>query len=352
MSEDQEKQKRVSIDVSSSTILKIIVVLALLWFVYLIKEVLAILFVAIILTSAFTPWVTWLKRKKIPRALSVVIIYIIILSILGLIVGLMVDPFVEQIGQLRQNLPAYFEGVTESFTDLQAYLAERGYVDNLNQFLTTIQGSLTEATGGILGTVTGIFGGIFSLIIILVLTFYMTVEEDVLKRVVWSITPIKYQPFILQKIAQVQKKLGKWFKGQLILMLIIGVISFVCLKIIGVKYALVLALIAGVFEIVPILGPIMAGVIAVVLVLASSGWLKAFFVIIIYIFIQQIENNWLVPKIMQKAVGLNPIISIVVLLIGAKLAGIIGALLAIPLAVVIGVLAKDLVVDKEEAPQQ
>ena len=352
MKEESDKDKKISIDISSSTIIKIIVILALLGFLYLIKEVLAIIFVAIILTSSFAPWINWLKRKKIPRAVSILIIYIIILSILGLIVSLLVDPLTEQIAQLNENLPQYFEGVSGKFVDLQNFLREKGYVENVNQFLTTIQGSLAETTGGIWGAISGIFGGLVSVVVVLVITFYMTVEEDALKRLVWSITPSKYQPFFLQKISEAQRKLGLWFKGQMILGLIIALMSFIALKIIGIKYALVLALIAGLFEIVPILGPILAGIVAVLLTLASVGWTKAVFVVIIYIFIQQIENNFLVPKIMQKAVGLNPIISIIVLLIGAKLAGIIGALLAIPLAVVVSVFARDLVDNKvEEVPK-
>jgi predicted PurR-regulated permease PerM len=348
MPEELNKDQKITIDISSSAILKIIVILALLGFLYLIKEVLVLIFVAIILTSAFMPWVNWFKRRGIPRALGILIIYVVFLSLVGLVISLLIGPLTEQIGQLSANLPTYFTGVSERFNDFRNFLSEKGYVENVNQFLTTLEGSLTKVTGGIWGAITGIFGGLMSVVVILVITFYMTVQENVLKRLVWSITPSKYQPFVIQKITLAQRKLGSWFKGQLLLGLIIGLMCFIALKIVGVKYALVLALIAGIFELVPILGPILAGVVAVVLTIVTGEWMKAVFVVIIYIFIQQVENNWLVPKVMQKAVGLNPIISIVVLLIGAKLGGILGALLAIPLTVVISVFAQDLMDHKVE----
>ena len=163
----------------------------------------------------------------------------------------------------------------------------------------------------------------------MVITFYMTIEEDGLKKFVRSIAPIEYQPYLVQKTNRIQVKMGGWLRGQLILMFIIGSLTYVGLLILDVPYALVLAIFAGLAEFVPFLGPLIAAVPAVFFSFSDSPW-KAFGVVIFYIVLQQLENQVIVPKVMQKAVGLNPIVVIIVMLIGAKVAGLVGILLAVP----------------------
>lgn len=140
---------------------------------------------------------------------------------------------------------------------------------------------------------------------------------------------------------RMQSKIGLWLRGQLILSFIIFLLIYVALSILGVKYALILALVAGMTEFVPYLGPILAAVPAIILVFAQSGFVMALFVAIIYYLVQLIENNIIVPKVMQKVVGLNPIVSIAVLMIGFNLGGVVGAILSIPVATAVSVFVKD-----------
>jgi predicted PurR-regulated permease PerM len=167
-----------------------------------------------------------------------------------------------------------------------------------------------------------------------------------MKKLVWSVVPIRHQPYIMQLINRMQKKIGMWLRGQLILSLIIFALTYIGLLILGVKYALVLALIAGLTEFIPYLGPLLAAIPAVFLAFTQSPML-AVFVAVLYYVIQLTENNILVPKIMQKAVGLNPIVSIAVLLIGFQLAGVVGAILSIPVATAASVFFKDVLDGKE-----
>lgn len=336
----EKNQAPLDVNISILSIIKIIVVLLLLWFVYMVKEVFGIIFVALILASAFDPWVDWLQKRKVPRGLSIILIYLVLILLLSLVVILLIPPVTEQIQEISSDLPHYWNKLTTGFESLKQYSTEHGLMGNLQNFLGSLSSASSKATGGVFSAVTGIFGGIVSFFLIMVLTFYITVEESALKRAIRFVAPDKYQPYILQLINRIQKKIGRWLRGQLVLCAIIAFLVYVGLLILNVKYALVLALVAGIFEIIPYLGPIMGAIPAVLLAFTQSP-IKALLVIILYFIIQQLENNIITPKVMQKAVGLNPIISIVALLIGAKLGGIVGALLAIPLTTAIGVFAKD-----------
>ena len=175
---------------------------------------------------------------------------------------------------------------------------------------------------------------------ILVITFYLTISKNGFRQFLEFIVPSKYHTNLLRMFSMSQKKVGLWFRGQLLLCSIIGILSFIGLLILGVQYALVLGLIAGISEIIPFVGPILGAIPAVVLAFIQSP-IKALLVIILYIVIQQFENHIIVPNLMNRVIGLNPIVVIVTILIGGKLAGIIGAIVAVPVATVIVMLAKD-----------
>jgi len=308
---------------------------------YLIKDILAILFVSLIFASALDPSVDWMQRKKIPRGLGVILIYLIFFSVLGLLLYLIIPPVAEQISGLSENFPAYLDKVISGYTSLREYSLQHGFLDNLKNTLYSISTNMQSAAGSVFSTVIGFFGGIFSFFLVLVITFYMTVEENAIKKLVWSLAPTKHQPYIMQLINRMQRKIGLWLRGQLILDLIIFLMSFIVLFSLNIKYALVLALFAGVMETIPYLGPILGSIPAVFIAFTMSPILGLIIGLLFYL-IQLLENNILVPKVMEKAVGLNPIVSISALLIGFQLAGIVGALLAMPVATALSVIVKDI----------
>jgi len=339
-----QEKNQVTINISTSAIFKVIIILLLLGFLYLIRDILAILFVAIILASVIDPIAAWASQKKVPRGITTFFIYFILFSVFSLVVALIIPPVAEQINQLSTNFGYYWDKVISGFSVLHDYSSQYGISENIQKGLQTVQGSLGKTAGGVFSTLGSIFGGIVSLVLTLVIGFYMVVEEDAIKRLFRSVAPVNYQPYLLRLFFRMQEKIGLWVKGQLILSLIIFIFSFVGLLILGVEYALVLALMAGLAEFVPYVGPIIAAIPAVFLAFTQSP-IKALLVIVLYFIIQQLENNIIVPKVMQKAVGLNPIVSIVAILIGVRLAGVIGALLAIPVATALGVFIKDLVAE-------
>ena len=345
----EEKNIIRNISISTGSIIKVVLVFLALYFCFLIRDILAILFVSLILASAFDPWVDFMSYKKIPRGVGLLLIYLVMFGILAFALYLLVPPIVTQISEISNSFPTYYEKVTTGFSSIKTYSLEHGLItsESFSNFFKTA----APSAEGFINWLFNIFGGIISFFVILVITFYLTVEETAIKRCLRFVAPDKYQPFLFQLMNKIQKKIGSWLQGQLILCLIIGVMSYIGLLILGVKYALILALVAAISELIPYVGPVIGAIPAVFLAFAQSP-VKAILVIALYFVVQQLENHILVPKVMQKAVGLNPIISISSLLIGAKIGGVPGALLAIPVATAIGIIVREFFRERKEREEE
>jgi len=337
--------KNTTISISTATIIKIILILIVLVFLYLIREVLALIFVALVLASAFDPWVDWFHQRRIPRGLGILVIYIILFSIISASVFLLITPISNEVKDIALNFPHYYQKVLEWYGKFQSLGGPANGLQ-LDNNLTSLGDNIGAALNKLINTVFSIFGGIVSFFLILVITFYFSVEEEGVKRFVRVITPLKHQPYVMQLIVRMQRKMGLWLRGQIILSLIIFVLVFTGLSILGIKYALLLAFLAGIFEIIPFLGPTISAVPAIFLALTQSP-LKALFVVILYLIVQQLENHIITPKVMGKTVDLNPLIVIIVILIGVKVGGVIGALMAVPVATALSVFLKDVFESKE-----
>lgn len=327
----------VTVHISSLSLLKILVVLLVLAFLYIVWDVVILLFVSLIFAASLGPAVNWLEAKKIPRSGAILLIYSAVLLFLAGVIALLIPPITEQIGQLAANFPFYYERLQRFFggANVPATVAQ-GLQQNLQSFGDTI----SSYTSSVFTAVSGLFGGVLTLILVLVLTYYFSVRKDGIKNLLQSVTPLKYQKYAMNLLMRIQDKLGLWLRGQLLLSGIIFLVTLIGLLILDVHYALVLALIAGITEAIPMIGPIIGAIPAIALAFIQSP-LKAGLVIIMYIVVQQLESNLIVPKVMQRAVGLNPVVVIVAILLGGKLAGVLGAVLAIPVATAAMVVARD-----------
>ena len=342
-----ELDKRpISINITSGTIIKTIAIFVLVYFLYLVSDILIIFFVSLVFSSALDPWVDKLKKKKIPRSLSVLMLYFIVFAVLGVTLYLITPPIINEVNSISSNFPSYLESISSKFSLLKDYSLKYGLFDSTKSSLGIVTGYLHNTASGVVFTLFNIFGGLFSFALILVLTFYMVVEESAIKKLVWSIAPEKNQSYVMHLVNRMQLKMGYWLRGQLIVSLSLAVMSYIGLEILGVNYALVLALLVGFFSFIPYMGAILGALPAVLMAFIQSPLLAIFSVILFYI-IHFIEGNFLQPKIMQKAVGLNPIVSILVILAGFKLAGVIGALLSIPVATALSVFIQDIFRNKE-----
>ena len=346
------ENKNINISISTGTILKTVGIFLVLMFAYFIRDVLLTVFIAIIFAAVIEPLVNFLEGKKIPRGIGIIIIYLALFLFLVLIVRLIIPPIAEQISLLTRNFPELWNRILENFGSLRDYSEEQGLVGNIQQSLQGIQTGLQKAASGVYSFIVSIFRNVVNFVLILVIIFYLVVQKDAINKLFKAVAPARYQPYLIELFGVIQKKIGYWARGQLILGLIIGGLSFVGLIFVLPKYALVLALIAGVTEFIPYLGPVLGAIPAVFLgfTVPPISFSRGIFILVLYVFIQQIEEKFIVPKVMQRQVGLNPVVTIIVMLIGAKLAGIMGLILAIPVATTIGVIIKDFL-QRSELPR-
>lgn len=304
------------VELSYKTIVFTVIFLASLIVLWSIRDILILLFISFMLMETLHPTVVRLEKLRLPRPLAIIIIYIFIVGILGATLAGMVPILVSQTSELIRVLP-----------DLLKNLQLFGFsaVDLSSQFkiLETLPGEIAK-------TVLSLFSNLFSGFVILVVTFYLLLERRHLSRYSLKLSGSKGQAVVVKIFEQLEGRLGQWVNGQVLLMVVIGVLSYVGYLIIGLPYALPLALIAGVLEIVPTVGPIVATVLASLIGLTISP-LLAILAIVWGTAVQQAENNFIVPKIMKETVGINPIVTILVIATGAKLGGVGGALLAIPI---------------------
>lgn len=331
------KEAKQTFNLSILNLLKIAGVILVIIFLYLIRDILAIIFVAAILAAALDPWVDYLQEKKIPRPVSILALYVIGLSVIILALVLIVPVMTTEIRSLANNFPVYYEKLLNAFGQFQeSSSVTRSFTGILESWAV----NLGQTTKSVFSTISGVFGGIISFIAVLVITFYLIVKKDNMRSFIETLAPKKYHAYAIQLYNRVQKKIGSWLSGEISLMVIVAILAYLGLLILGVRYTLLLALIAGLTELIPYVGPTIGAIPAVLIALTDSP-LKALLVVILYVIIQQLENSVIVPKVMKRAVGLNPIVVIVVILIGGKIAGILGALLAVPIATIASVLIKD-----------
>lgn len=336
------------LDISTASIFKFVLIVLFFILLYLVRQVLMILLFAIVIASAISPFGNWLERKRIPRLLGILLLYLTVFILVVFVLTLVI-PFVSQeVGQLTEDLPRFIAKITAS---LEAIKGETGAFDIIGQLqglLDALSQFLQESSQSAVGFIISIFGGIISFFGIIVISFYLSVMRGGIDSFLRSVVPDKYESYILNLWHRSERNLGRWFQAQLLLSLIVGLMTFVGLSLLGVKFALVLAVLAMVLELVPNVGPVLAAIPAVTLGFFQSPSL-GFWAIILYIIIQQIENQLLTPLIMGKTLGINPVVVIISLLIGFNLAGILGMILAVPVATVIVEWFNDIVEKKEKA---
>lgn len=337
----------ININITSQTIIKIIVILVLLFFLYFIRDILAVFFIALIFSTALDSPVDWLAKRRVNRSVSTLLIFLVFFAVISLIVYLIIPPIITELSQLSANFPFYFNKINSLFNYFSTKNeAPAGLVNNISSALGSLNSALQTAASSLFSTVTAIFGGLVSFVLIMVLIFYMVAEENAMKKLIWSLMPVGRQSYAINLIERMQKKVSLWLKGQLILIVALFVFLYVGFLILHLNYALILALFVAVAQVIPFFGPIIGAFPVFILAYIQSPWL-CLFVAIFYLIVQTIENNILVPKIMEKTVGLNPIVVIFVLLSGWQIAGVVGAIISLPLATAASVFIKDYFNNKE-----
>ena len=335
------KDKNINITIDSASFFKAVMVLLLFALLYMLKDLALVLLTAVVVASAIEPATKWFGKYKIPRVPAVILIYILVFSSIATIFYLFVPPLFQQVSSFADTLPRYLESME--------FLAPLGGVDtvqtgqfvgnftqsfSLKDTLTSFQNSIAGISGNAFETISIVFGGVFSFFLVVIISFYLAVQERGIEDFLQIITPVKHEKYIADLWHRSQAKIGKWMQGQLLLGLLIGVLVYLGLTILGVPYALLLALLAAAAELIPLFGPIIAAVPAVILGFMSSPTL-GLMVIGLYVIIQQFENHLIYPLVVRKVVGVPPLLVILALIVGGQLAGLLGMLIAVPVAAAI-----------------
>ncbi len=332
--------KKNQIEISTGTMLRAVFVILLVGILFFVRDIIVLLFLAVIVSSTIDPLVDMLERKKIWRVFSVSAIYLVSFFIISLAISFLIPPIVYQFNEFSQNIPHYYQKIQNSIEPINYFFQTKNIIVDTQSIFNNLSGWLSRAPRNIFSTTVGVFSGLIAVISVLAMAFYMTLVKDGIKKTVVAVTPKKHQQHAANLTIRIKHQIGKWMQGQLVLMGIIFVLDFVGLSFIGIPYALILAVIAGILEIIPYVGPVLASVPGVILGFLISPT-KGFLALLVYFIVQQAEGHMIVPLVMKKAVGLNPVAVIVALLVGAKLGGILGAVIAVPVATTIDIFVRD-----------
>lgn len=314
------------IEVSHKTIVFTVFFLTGLWFLFYVRDIILELFVALLLMTILEPVVNFLTGIKIPRSIATFLSYVLFFGIFGVVISFILPPLIEQTTSFVSALPSYLSnlGIGEALSS------------NLtNEFLAKLSG----LPGEVIKFTFSIFTNLISVLTVLVFSFYMLLARGNLDDTLGFFFGDERKKEFASLIGNLEVRLGGWARGQIALMAIVGLLTYIGLAILGVPYAFPLAMLAGLLEIVPYLGPIIAAIPSLIIGFGISPAMGLGTVIVAFL-VQQLENYVLVPKIMEKSVGVSPIITLIALAIGARLAGVVGMIISVPSVIAFQVFSK------------
>ena len=352
------KEETMRIEMGLADVIKVtLVVLVVYYLSSMVTEITGLVvtvFLSIIIASALTPAVDWLQKKRVPRVLGTLLVYAVVLALITLILSSFVPVIAEQLFALAVNLSDLLQNLVH--TDLESLPVVGRFAPDLSNFLDQISSDqlISQIQSGMKAianslyaignsgyiAIKTVFGGLFTAFTVFVLSFYMVIEKNSVEESLANIVPERHAEKFMRLNRNIQSKLGAWLRGQMTVSLTLGILSWIALKIIGIPYAATLGLFTGIITVIPYVGAALSAIIPIGIAFTISPW-SALFVVIAYIAIQSLEGNLITPLIMNKAVDLNPVTIIIVLLMGAELFGVMGVILAIPVTAAVAVFIDD-----------
>ncbi len=320
------------IEISHKTVIFTLLLLVGVWLLYFLRQIILQIFVALLIMTIVNPLVRKLQRFKIPRIISIIFIYGLIIGLLSLVVGLVLPPLFEQTKNFAISIPEYL-----------------GHIETPFFVGSDIAAQLTQELGAVPSQAVKVgvsfFANIISVVTVFVFAFYLLLERNKLDDQLSTLVGEENSKKVARIIDKLEIKLGGWARAELLLMTIVGTTSYIGFLILGIPFALPLAILAGLLETVPTLGPILGAVPAVMVGFGVNQFAGVSVAAMAFL-IQQLENYIIVPKVMQDSVGVSPIVTLSALIIGFKIAGVVGAILAVPTVITLGVLGKEFFFDK------
>jgi predicted PurR-regulated permease PerM len=292
---------------------------------YYMRDVLGVLLVSIILSSAIYGPIDFLERKKIPRVLAVVMIYLVGASIVALLLYAIIPLALIQLKYFLSHLNELKIPLLEFFGSWQI-------VSQIDQSINNFINAIFYSNTSLSDFISGFLSKLFFAVVALVISFYLSLRKDGVESFIRAILPPQKEDLVVNLYIRTRKKLTRWLSGQIILSIIMGALTFLGLSILGIDYAFILALLAAVLEVVPYVGPITVGTV-VFLMSLSQSITTALLALLVFLVIQQLENHIIVPIVMSKAVGTDPVVILIAMLAGGQIAGIVGVLVAVPVVI-------------------
>ena len=313
------------LDISWATIVKIISALALLYFIYLVKDLLVWFLFALVISVLFNPAVNFLRKLRLPRVLAGIVVYVGIFVLLGFLIFKMAPLLFLELKEFSVRFPEYFNRASPFLRGLNIKALQ-----SFDAFIATIEDTLYNASTNIFTAVGSIFGGVFASITIFTIAFFLSLEEKGVERTIYLIAPREYKDKILEIWAKTQKKVSLWFATRILGMVFVGISTAIACYALNIQYAVFFGLFAGLSDIIVTIGPLLSGgIIAIIIALNSLP--KALFFVVIFTIIQEIEGHILLPVLTKKFLRLPPSLVLISILVGSRLWGVLGAILAIPL---------------------
>lgn len=315
-----------TLDVSWETIIKFFIASFIFYVIYLTRDIAIWFFFALVISILLQPAINFLRWLRLSKIIAIAIIYLSIFGFLGLLIYLTAPIFAFELKQFSQYLPDYFEKINPV---LKQFGIDLAYI--FSDFTKVLARGLEQSSGGIIAAVLAFFGGLSSAVFILTISFFLSLEERGVEKVLVLLSPKKYEEYIIALFERAQSKVAGWFGARILVCLFVGVASFIVFYIFGVKYAFILALLAGILNFVPYIGPWITSILLIVFVASSStSWFLVFYVLAAFLVIQLIENSLLTPMLMKKMIDLPPVLVLLALLVGSQIFGFLGTIFAVP----------------------
>ncbi len=343
-----------NIEITTGTIAKAIFLVVLTYVLFLLKDIALVILTAVIIASAVEPLTRWFVRRSIPRIFAVLIIYALMGGGLIGTFYTFIPTLLRDTSEFLSSVPEYIDTVSlwnplgadetvptdvvatsfaQDATVARSAIQEAPSASvSVQSVIQSIDDAVASVSAGFVHSASSVFGGVLSFMLIIVLSFYLAVQEDGIANFLRIVTPRKQEAYILDLWRRTQTKIGLWMQGQIVLAVLVGVLVYLGLTVLGVKNALLFAVLAALLETIPLFGPIIAAIPAVAAAAGVDGASGAFIVAGLYLIIHQFENHLIYPLVVKKIVGVPPILVIISLLIGFKLAGFLGVILSVPLA--------------------
>lgn len=334
------------VSISTGTLIRAVLIGLGVWACFLLSELILVLLTAIVIASAIEPFADLMALYRVPRVVSVLLVYFIFFCLLVGVVYFFLPPLIEDVVGIANELPYYLGSLDQLGSPaLQEFLDG---VFPLKDIVPAVQGAFGTVSGSLFRTASSFFGGALSLMLIIILSFYLSVQDGGIDSFLKFVSHPVHESYVLDLWKRARRKIGLWMQGQLLLGLIVGLATFIALTLLGVQYALFLAVLAAIFELIPVFGPVMAAIPAIAIGFSGSPEL-GFKVLAFFIIIQQIENHVIYPAVVRKVVGVPPLVVILALIIGGTLAGALGVIVSVPLASAFMELVDD--IEKKKHPK-